>query len=146
MPKKILRQIGPIHLAYAVWLVAIGATMGSLMLSQVWHYPPCDLCWYQRIMMYPLVLVVGSGIYLKDKKLSYYVLPLTIVGGLIAFYHTLLQWGVIDAITQCTVSAPCTVKYINWFGFITIPFMSLMTFTVIGLLMLWHYRLSSKAK
>lgn len=137
------KKIKPQFFAYTAWLIAIGATLGSLALSTVWHYAPCDLCWFQRIFMYPLPLVIGVGIWLKDKRLAFYVWPLVAIGSLIALYHTFLQWGWIEAITQCSLQAPCTTKYINWLGFITIPLMSLLAFKAIGLAM-WFYHKANK--
>ncbi len=81
----------PKVLAYFSWFTAAAATAGSLYFSEIAHLPPCVLCWYQRILMYPLVLIIAVGILRKDKSLPFYVLPLSILGGGIAFYQYLLQ-------------------------------------------------------
>jgi len=87
--------------------------------------------------MFPLAFVLGVGVYRKDSDAAYYVLPMSIVGSLIAFYHSLLQWGIIkEVITTCSIDSSCAVPQINWFGFITIPFMSFVSFMVITGLML----------
>ncbi len=123
-------------LIFLTWLVALGATIGSMVLSEVMELVPCALCWYQRVFMFPLAFILGVGVYRKDNNATYYVLPLSIVGALIAFYHSLLQWGIIkEAITTCSIDSSCAVPQINWLGFITIPFMSLVSFLVITGLM-----------
>ncbi len=117
---------------YFAWLVAIVATGGSLYFSEVMGFIPCKLCWFQRIFMYPLVFVLGIASYRMDTRIAGYVLPLTIVGGSISLYHYLEQkvpgFGN-PAI--CAVGVSCTVEYINWLGFITIPFLALTAFGLI---------------
>ncbi len=136
MPKAIKQFIDQ-NSAYLAWAVALIASLGSLGFSQILHYTPCVLCWYQRIAMYPLVVILAVGILTADKKLANYVLPLSIGGGVIAFYHSLLQWGILpEKIAPCVAGVSCLTKYINWFGFITIPFMSLIAFVIITALML----------
>lgn len=128
-------------LVFLTWLVALGATFGSMVLSEVMDLVPCALCWYQRIFMFPLAFILGVGVYRKDNNAAYYVLPLSIAGSLIAFYHSLLQWGIIkEAVTTCSIDSSCAVPQINWLGFITIPFMSLMSFLVITGLMVMQVR------
>ncbi len=121
-------------LTYLAFLQAIVATSGSLFFSEVLHFTPCTLCWYQRILMYPLVAILAVGILRRDKGVYLYVLPLSIIGWFIALYHNLLQWGVI--VEPCTVGVPCVTRYAGWFGFITIPLLSLTAFTVITICML----------
>lgn len=122
---------------YASWLVALAATMGSLFFSEVLHYPPCILCWYQRILLYPLVLIIPTGIILRDKRLPYYVLPLTITGGLISLYHNLLYYKILpESVAPCAQGISCTTKQIEWFGFITIPLLALLAFITLTTLML----------
>jgi disulfide bond formation protein DsbB len=117
---------------YGAFVVALVATLGSLAFSEILHLPPCVLCWYQRILMYPLVIILGVGILRKDTKVYMYVLPLSILGLAIALYHSLIQWGIIpDTLSPCTLGVSCTTRQINLLGFITIPFMSLVTFTLI---------------
>ncbi len=100
--------------------------------SEIAHLPPCVLCWYQRILMYPLVLIIAVGILRKDKGLPFYVLPLSILGMGVALYQYLLQRGILpNSIAPCTLGVSCTTKYVEYFGFVTIPFLSLMAFGVI---------------
>ncbi|MBI3443069.1 disulfide bond formation protein B [Candidatus Woesebacteria bacterium] len=125
------------HIAYIAWMQALVATLGSLYFSEVRHFSPCILCWYQRILMYPLVLIIAVGILKKDKGLHDYVLPMSILGLLIALYHVLLEKGILpEAVAPCTLGASCTIKYVGYFGFITIPVMSLTAFIVITMCMI----------
>lgn len=122
---------------YLAWFQAIIATLGSLFLSEILHWTPCLLCWYQRILMYPLVLIIAVGILRKDKGLPLYVLPISILGLLISFYHNLLQWGIIsEAGAPCTLGVSCVSKYAGWFGFVTVPLLSFVAFAVITVFML----------
>jgi len=121
-------------LPYLTWVVAILASLISLSLSEIFNLTPCVLCWFQRIFMYPLPFIIGVAIWRKDlKNLAYYVLPLALIGLAIAFYHTLLQWDVIpEAAAPCREGISCTTKQINYFGFITIPFGSFISFLFIS--------------
>jgi disulfide bond formation protein DsbB len=103
------------------------------------------LCWYQRIFIYPLVLIFGVGLFSFDAGVVKYSLPLAIAGLLVALYHTLLYWGIIPkSIQPCSEGVPCTEKYIELLGFLSIPFMSFLAFTVIiALLVILKRRLAS---
>jgi len=117
---------------YIAFAQALAAMLGSLYYSQILHYAPCVLCWYQRILMYPLVLILAVGIMRRDKNVPYYVLPLSIIGIGFALYHYLLQRGIIpDSLAPCSLGVSCTTKYVEYFGFVTIPFLSLLAFVVI---------------
>lgn len=127
---------------YFALIVAIIAISSSLYSSEIAHLVPCVLCWYQRILMYPLVIIIAVGILRKDKGLPLYVLPMSIGGVGIALFHYLLQLGIIpDALGPCQLGVSCTTIYIAWFGFITIPFLSLLAFVTITILMYisWMY-------
>lgn len=133
------------YVLYIAWMQALVATLGSLYYSEIRHFAPCILCWYQRILMYPLVIVIAVGILRKDKKLYHYVLPMSILGWLIAFYHVLLQKGFLpEAVALCIIGASCTVKYTGYFGFITIPLLSLAAFTLITICMLIQRKFGKK--
>lgn len=117
---------------YIAWVQSLVATLGSLYFSEVAHFAPCVLCWYQRIGMYPLVLLLTVGIVRKDKNVVWYALPVAIAGFLVSVYHNLMYYGFIsEAMAPCTIGASCNAKYINWLGFITIPLLSLTAFVVI---------------
>ncbi len=125
------------NLVYLAWIQALIATLGSLYFSEIRHFNPCTLCWYQRILMYPLVIIIAVGILRNDKKLYQYVLPLSALGSLIAFYQVLLQNKFLpEAIAPCALGTSCLTKYTGYFGFITIPVMSLAAFIVITACML----------
>ncbi|HKP67961.1 MAG TPA: disulfide oxidoreductase [Pyrinomonadaceae bacterium] len=117
---------------YLAWVAALVAAIGSLFFSEVMELPPCLLCWYQRIAMYPLVLVIGVGIVLRDRRVTAYALPLALAGLAISVYHNLLYYGLIpESITPCTQGISCTTVQIEWLGFITIPLMALSAFVII---------------
>ena len=118
MRNKSLNNILP----YVAWVIALLATVGSLFFSEVMDLPPCVLCWYQRIATYPLVLIIGVGIILRDPRMKIYALPLCLAGLVVSVYHNLLYYGFIpESITPCTEGVPCNAVQIEWLGFITIP-------------------------
>lgn len=120
------------NIPYIAWIVAVASMAGSLYFSEILGFAPCVLCWYQRIAMYPLVLIIGLGIIKKDRHFYNYVLPLSFIGGAIAFYHNLLYYSIIaESFSPCIAGVSCTTKYIEWFGFISIPFLSLISFVII---------------
>jgi disulfide bond formation protein DsbB len=133
------------NLIFFAWLVAIIATLGSLFFSEVMEFPPCTFCWYQRILMYPLVFIFLVGLFPFDKNVVKYAFPLAIVGWLIALYHNLLQYGIIpESAAPCSQGVPCSAKYISLFGILTIPMLSFIAFSIIlTLLIILKKRLSS---
>lgn len=124
-------------LLYGAWFVSLIATLGSLYFSEIKGFIPCDLCWYQRIAMYPLVLILGIATFRNDVKVFIYVLPLTLLGGSISILHYLEQkvpgFG---GIKPCVSGIPCSSEYINWMGFVTIPFLALIAFILISVMMM----------
>lgn len=126
-------------LPYAAWVIAVVSVAGSLFFSEVMQLPPCVLCWYQRIAMYPLVLIIGVGIITRDSRMKIFALPLCLIGLAVAIYHNLLYYGVLPkSITPCTEGVPCNAVQIEWLGFITIPLMGLGAFVGIALCLLLH--------
>lgn len=122
---------------YMAWIVAVVATLGSLYFSEIRGFIPCELCWYQRILMYPLSLILGIAAFYDEYKIKKYVLPLSIMGILVSSFHYMEQKiPGFAAIKPCTQGVPCNIDYINWFGFVTIPFLALIGFTLITLLLL----------
>ncbi|MBU8914464.1 disulfide bond formation protein B [Bacillus sp. FJAT-29953] len=118
------------------WIAALMATLGSLYFSEVMHFIPCTLCWYQRIFMYPLAIMLGIAVYRNDNGIYKYVLPLSVIGMLISGYHTLLQkLPYLQRFEMCTSGVPCSKDYINWLGFITIPILAFIAFTIITISM-----------
>ena len=131
-------------LLFGAWLIASVSTLGALFFGEVMQLPPCVLCWYQRICMFPLVLILPVGLFPLDGKVIRYALPLAAIGWLFAVFHLLLIAGVIpESIKPCTQGVPCSEKVIEWFGFVTIPLLSVVAFsTIIALLILAHLRSS----
>ncbi|KAB8139157.1 disulfide bond formation protein B [Gracilibacillus oryzae] len=122
---------------YAAWLVSVIATLGSLYFSEIRGFIPCELCWYQRILMYPLSLILGIATFQNDRSVKKYVLPTVVIGWCISLFHYLEQKvpGFAE-IKPCANGVPCSAEYINWLGFITIPFLALIAFTLIIIFML----------
>lgn len=134
-------------IAYCCLIVALGATLGSLFFSELMHFPPCVLCWYQRICMYPLVIILSVGILRKNKELPLYVLPLSIIGLVISIFHNLLYYEILpEAAAPCTAGVSCTTKFIEYFGFVTIPFLSMVSFILITIGMIVFWKLNKKQK
>ncbi len=123
---------------YIAWLVATVATLGSLYFSEIRGFIPCELCWYQRIFMYPLAFILGIATFRSDFTIKKYVLPLSIIGWSISLYHYLVQKvpGFAE-IKPCVNGVPCNAQYINWGGFITIPFLAFTAFTIIIICMIF---------
>jgi disulfide bond formation protein DsbB len=124
----------------AAAIVALLAMAGSLYFSEIAHYTPCVLCWYQRIAMYPLVLLLGIAAIRRDVGIRVYAIPLASIGAVIATYHYLLEWGVVPDSGACVVGIPCTQVWFRQFGFISLPFLALTAFLLIIAFLLIPYR------
>ncbi|MGE4382935.1 MAG: disulfide oxidoreductase [Arcobacter sp.] len=132
---------------FLAFLVSLVATLGSLFFSEIMHFIPCSLCWYQRIFMYPLVLLFLVNLLYPDDKIFKYSFPLVIIGLLISIYHNLLIYKVIpENLSPCVSGIPCSVDYLNWFGFITIPLLSFFSYTTILILLILFKRKSVDAE
>lgn len=117
------------------FLIALAATTGSLFFSDVLGYPPCVLCWYQRIFMYPLVLIFGVSLWTGERAAWKFAMPLVSIGLVFAVYHNLLYYHVIpESITPCVQGVSCTSRQVEWLGFITIPLLSLTAFVMLSAL------------
>lgn len=135
------QQYGP----YLALAPALAALLGSLYYSEVAGFIPCTLCWYQRILMYPLTLIILVGIFKQDEYLPNYVLPFSILGMGVSTYHYLIEKGVLEQSAACAVGVPCSAVWVNYLGFITIAFMALTAFIMITVFMAltrWSYRQS----
>ena len=125
------------NILYIAWIQSITATLGSLYYSEIKQFSPCILCWYQRIFMYPLIIIIAVGILRRDKKVYQYAAPMSIAGMFIALYHILLQKGILpEAVAPCVLGASCKIGYTGYFGFITIPMLSFSAFAIITICML----------
>ena len=120
-----LREAVSARAAWGAAIVALVATLGSLTYSEYFLFEPCRLCWFQRIAMYPLVPIMAIGAWRRDPGLRWYSLPLAAVGAGISIYHYAIQtFPSISGESACVVGASCTAKYVNEFGFVSIPFMA----------------------
>jgi disulfide bond formation protein DsbB len=135
--RKHYPTVGKFLAKYGLWLaflMAVVATASSLFYSNVAHFAPCDLCWFQRIFMYPLVVLFGIALYKKDEKIADYGLVMAGIGFLISLYHNFLYYHVGGLNVSCTiggVGVSCVKRYIFEFGYITIPMMALTGFALI---------------
>ncbi|WP_407277847.1 disulfide bond formation protein B [Aromatoleum evansii] len=130
---------------FGAWLVAASSMLGALFLGEVMELPPCVLCWWQRIAMFPLVLILPAGMFPLDRGVLRYALPLTLAGWLVALFHVLLVAGVIpERIQPCSRGVSCREIQIEWLGFLTIPMLSLIAFTLIAGLLLFAQRRMSR--
>lgn len=127
--------LGPSAL-WLAFLVALTATLGSLYLSEVAHFVPCKLCWYQRIAMYPLAPMLAIAAWKRDVSVVRYVVPLAVIGAAISIYHYQLERFPSQASVSCSADAPCTVVWIWKFHFVSIPLMALSGFALIVALVL----------
>lgn len=120
----------------SMWILAMLATIGSLYYSEVLGFVPCTYCWYQRILMYPLVIIIGVAIAQKDKRVVITTAIFSGLGTALAAYHYALQKLSIlrDNAPSCGDGVPCTAQYVNYFGFVTIPALSLIAFSLIFIL------------
>ncbi len=129
---------------YMTLVVALAAMLGSLYFSEIRLFEPCRMCWFQRICMYPITLLALVGIIKQDEYLPYYVLPLSLIGVSISIYHILVQNGIVVQSSGCT-TVLCSIKYVNYLGFISIPVMAGTAFTLISVLMIASMRLNREA-
>ena len=129
---------------FIAWLVASVSTLSALFLGEVMGYTPCVLCWYQRICMFPLVLILAAGLFPFDRRVVRYALPLALAGWLLAVFHWAVASGLVpESATPCNQGVPCSVELISWFGFLTLPLLSVLAFsTIIALLLLTHFKAS----
>jgi disulfide bond formation protein DsbB len=117
---------------FICWIIAFVSTLGSLFFSEIMELQPCSLCWYQRIFMFPLVIIFLVGLFSFDKSIIKYALPIAIAGWGFAFYHYLLYSGFIpENLQPCSQGVSCSETYLDLFGFLTIPMLSLISFSVI---------------
>ncbi len=123
-------RLTPVALT-AAWGVALLATAGSLYFSESANYTPCTLCWYQRIAMYPLVLILGIAIVRRDTAVRIYAIPVALVGAAIASYHYLLEWFPEIDTGACSAVIPCTQVWFREFGFVSMPLLALVAFGLV---------------
>lgn len=123
---------------FLVWLVSLLATVGSLFFSEIMAFPPCTLCWYQRIAMYPIMAISTVALVTRDAHVGKYLWPLIVGGSAITVYHCLLYYGVIAAeIVPCGTGVSCTDRQLDLLGFISIPLLSLGSFLAVAASLMW---------
>lgn len=129
------------NILLSIWVIAVIATVGSLYFSEIKGYAPCEFCWYQRILMYPLVIIYGIAAWMKNKMIALPGIFLSGIGMLVSTYHYLVQKlpALQETGSACGL-VPCNTAYVNYFGFITIPFMAGTAFLLIFVLHLILWR------
>ncbi len=129
----------------AIWLafaVALVCTVGSLMYSEAFHYVPCRLCWFQRIAMYPLSIILLVGAIRREAVVRYYALPIALIGLVISIYHNFVQFFPSLEGGSCDPAVPCSARSIEVFGFMDLPFMAGVGFIVISVLLAFYTKAS----
>lgn len=120
---------------WLAWVVALVTTLGSLYYSKFAHYDPCEFCWYQRICIYPMSVILLIAALRKDNGIWRYALPMITIGIVIAVYHTQLQaWP--DQHLFCSVEEPCNIRHVWEFGFVSLPLMDLVAHTFVFAMLL----------
>lgn len=133
-------SIGTVPALWIAWAVATVATVGSLIYSEVLHFVPCRLCWFQRIAMYPLSVILLVGAIRKEVVARYYALPLALIGLAISVYHYFVQLYPAIEGGACDPNNPCSSRWVEVFGFISIPFMAGAGFILIAVLLSFYVR------
>lgn len=133
-PHAVLAGVRPAALAIAA-TVAIVASLGSLYYSEVADFPPCRLCWFQRIGMYPLALILPIAAWRGDRQVRWYGLPLAVVGGAISIYHIVIERNPSLESGACEATNPCSIIWVEELGYLTIPTMALAGFVLVSLLL-----------
>ena len=130
---------------FVCWLLVAGATLGSLFFSEIMELPTCSMCWVQRVFMFPLAIILLVGLFPFDGSVIRYALPLALGGGAVALYHTLLQVGIIpESAAPCRQGVSCSTAVLELLGFISIPMLSLLVFSIVVGLLILLKRISSK--
>jgi len=131
-------------LIFAACIIATGATLGSLFFSEVMSIPICELCWYQRVALYPLVLVLAMSLFPYNPGIVRIAGTLTALGWFVALFQVLLVAGIIpENVQPCVQGIPCSEIHISLLGFLSIPVLSLLTFSLIGVLLFLTHRMES---
>ncbi len=116
------------------FVIALIASLGSLFYSEILKFAPCDLCWYQRAFVYPLVFLLGTAWLRKFKNVFYYIVPLTVVGSLISIYHYVIQMTSLSEFCKISNGVSCVTEYFTTFGYINMQMMALTAFILISIL------------
>jgi disulfide bond formation protein DsbB len=122
-----LRQLLNERGRWMAFVVAAGAMASSLYYSEIADFVPCEFCWYQRIAMYPLAVILLVAAVMRDERVLRYVVPIAVIGALLSIYHVQLQIFPEQAST-CSSGVPCHARYVQEYGFVSIPVMALCGF------------------
>jgi disulfide bond formation protein DsbB len=133
-PVDLLDAVRPVALLFAAG-VAIVSTLGSLYYSEIADFPPCRLCWFQRIGMYPLALILSIAAWRRDPAVRWYALPLAVAGGLVSVYHVLVERYPSLESGSCDPTNPCSIIWVERLGYLTIPTMALSGFALVAVLL-----------
>lgn len=135
LSSSLLQALTPLALPLAA-LVAVSATAGSLFFSEVASYIPCRLCWFQRIAMFPLAVILPIAAWYRDRAITKYVVPITSVGVLVSVYHAVIEWFPSLETTSCSITAPCTAVWFRGLGVFSLAMMAAAGFITITTLLL----------
>lgn len=116
---------------WLAWVVVAGAMLGSLYMSEVANYVPCTLCWYQRIAMYSLAVILLVAAIRRDLSVRWYALPIAVIGLVIAIYHYFVEWFPQIETNVCSLTLPCSNVWFREFGFISLPLMAASAFVFV---------------
>jgi disulfide bond formation protein DsbB len=132
---------------WIAWIIALTATLGSLYFSEIAHFIPCRLCWFQRIAMYPMAVLLLIGALRRDVRgVALYAMAFPIAGALVSAYHIYIENHPQAESAGCTVGAPCSTKWIDKFGYITIPTLTITAFAAIIVLLIYALRRTRTAR
>lgn len=132
-------------LVFGAWLLAAAATLGALFFGEVMRLPPCALCWYQRIFMFPLAIILPFALFPFSRAVVRAVLPLPVIGWLLAAVQMLLVAGILpERVVPCAQGVSCSDTVVTWFGFVTIPLLSVAAFSAIAGLLIVAFLWSEK--
>jgi disulfide bond formation protein DsbB len=133
-PARAISIARAVHERRTEWTFAVAAvaTLGSLYFSEVADFFPCRLCWFQRIVMYPIALIALVALLRRDRNARWYVVPFAIIGAGISLYHYLIEWGVLSDSDSChALGMSCAAIWFRTFGLVTLAFMALSGFVAI---------------
>ena len=128
--REVLRSVAASRMVICAAITGT-ATLGSLYFSEVAHFVPCTLCWYQRIAMYPLVPLLGIAAFRRDTGVALYGAVIAALGAPISIYHILVERGIVEESSSCDPNNPCSLIWVKKFGYLTIPTMALSGFLLI---------------
>jgi disulfide bond formation protein DsbB len=135
------------YILHFAFLQSLVATLASIYIGEILKFYPCELCWYQRITMFPVPVILGIALYRHDKNAHFYALPFAVVGALIALYHTILYYKTpVEQAYSCALGESCTTRFTGIFSILPIPLLSLVAFGLISVCLVYLAYQSQKGK